>query len=571
MKDSSLAFSFKAIDGLRSLMNIWVVACHVTGLLVYFIFYAKEENDTQKREFLASKWPDFAIGFGYQVDVFFVISSFLLTWNFFTKYSKKEKTEDETDLSNEPKVTFASFNDTDFTATSSNLKTEETEVIAKSSSSQSSVVSKRLKGKNFVKETLLLLCKRLFRLWPGVIAAILISSILGDYLMDNVSVVLSLFGFPITRNVPMSFVVNWSSNVDCVCSVILFLVCYGLEYHQLWSLPMTVTLAVLSFVPKLVRFLTLMPRPSYLKIKQTGIGMFLPLYMDQPRLDYYQNILYPGRFNASDTVVRNTIKEYVMQKEYLVFHQRITPFFIGMILAYLIRKEYSSSRNKKEERRPRTNKVFHSIFLGFSILFAFQPLFVAIIGGSKGTLEELQTSKVQFTDPDPPLLPDLFLSCINRSLYATAFAYLLYRALLPSNHPLSLSGWKKFLELPVFSFLARYSYLIYCFHMKVMMEIMWNYFPPKFFTSSTSSTPLPIVLHFLFSFLLTYSISLFFAIIFHHFFEIPLQKYFFSPLLSKIEYILYAKNYGASSVAITDTTFVDKVDFLPAVSKGKEL
>jgi peptidoglycan/LPS O-acetylase OafA/YrhL len=494
----------QAIDGLRSLMNIWVVACHVTGLLTYFIFFTKDENENQKREFLASKWPDFAIGFGYQVDVFFVISGFLLTWNFFKRFSKKEKTDDamETAVGHQNQIT------------TSNLSVYQENL--------------KLKDTNLFKETFLFALKRLFRFWPGTLGAILLSMILGDYLINDFKVVLSLFTYPISRELPMAFGVSWSNRLDFICSCIVYTVCYLFEKYSLWSFTSCLSLVFLSFLPKLIRFLTLIPRPSYLKLKQAGVELIIPMYMFQQRLEYHQTVLYPEKFHPVDIpLLDSEIKKWVMKNEYMIFHQRITPFFIGMMLAYVLSQQYSQQSKQNSQKTTLVYRIFHSVMLLFAFVFAFQPLLIGCFA-PKVSLEQFYLKKVLFTDPDPPLLPDLFISCLNRPLYASAFAYLLYRTMLPTDHFLSLPFLKRFLELPIFSFLSRYSYGIYSVHYKVMMEVMWNYFPPKTFINKS------ILFWFLYCFLICYLVSLMIAIGIYYFIEKPSQKYLFQPLLMRL-------------------------------------
>lgn len=279
----------------------------------------------------------------------------------------------------------------------------------------------------------------------------------------------------------------------------------------------------------------------------------LPLYMSQDRVRYYTQELFPNTFEAERNVDSSILKIYIMKNEYLVFHQRITPFFIGFVLAYIISKlKTNSSEDKLVNKRSLSYiayLLFHGFALLFSVLFAFQPLLLATVSqkGDVPTPEDYQ--KISSTNFDAsaipeddnvvvPIGPDIFVSLLNRPLYASSFAYLLYRALLPKDHVLQLRSLSSILELPILQFLAKFSYPIYIVHMRVILEVTWKYFAYK------SSLPLvnnSVFLYFLAAFIISYVLSLALAMVVHNFVELPAQIVF-GKLINHLESVLYGPN-----------------------------
>jgi peptidoglycan/LPS O-acetylase OafA/YrhL len=503
--------TLEAVDFIRSLMSIWVVGCHVTGLLSYLLFFTSKPNQRLMNEFLSAWWPNFVIGLGYQVDVFFVISGFLLTWKFLSTHSKNPDA---------------------------------------------------LKNKNIVKEVFLQFWKRVFRLWPVTLGATILSLVFGDYGIDSPRKILELFTYPSTAHGPMATGIQWSNRMDTICSTILFIVCYLLEYWQLWSYWNCLSLVFLSFLPKIWRFATVLPRISYLKLKNAGLDLMIPAYMVKERIHYYHNVLYPGKCLEIQDPFDSPLKLYVMKWDYLVFHQRIPPFFIGLFLAYVLHQEYmkipkklspkdQENDGKTQERFPvgRGKKFLHGIYLFLSLFMVASPLLLSILG-KKLTYEELQEQSTRSHTPEYfemnlPFGADFFVSAVNRPLYATAWAYLIYRFCLPAVHPLALSvpflpTEMKMLFSSSFGFLAENSFAIYCVHMKVMMEVMWNYFPPMDFQNKSLSE------YFLFTFAIVFSFSLLVGMAIHYCLEIPLTNYLFQPLLKYMNSALYKKNRSSN-------------------------
>lgn len=525
--------SFAPVDFVRSLMNCWVISAHVTGLLSFLLFFSKNPNRELINQFLNAWWPNFTIGFGYQVDVFFLLSGFLVVWNFLSKRG--------------------GINDGEG----------------------------REKGSvwGMAVEVLLYFLHRIFRFWPATLAALLLSLFLGDYGLDTWGKVLTCFTYPFTAHSPMAIGIMWSNRVDLICSTILFATCLLLERistsrtstnpsstsntssssstpstpsttHSLFTYRNSLLLLFVSFLPKVYRFLTLKPRPSYLKLKNAGLDLMLPAYMVEERLAYHKEILYPGKQLDITTAFQNPLKVYVLKHDYFRFHQRIPPFFVGMVLAVVIYRLLEKQQKETEEKKGRAglhwfSHLLHGCYLCLSLLLALLPLLMSALG-KRTTLEELQEQSLQARDEsyftqELPFLPDFFISAVNRPLFAAAWGYLLYRLLLPSSHPLSLPSFiSRISHWRLFHYLALYSYGAYSVHMKVLMEVLWKYFPPPVAGDVIHSSSLTV--YYLSAFALVYGLSFACGVVIHHLFEVPCQSLIFSPLLSFIGRLLLPKS-----------------------------
>jgi peptidoglycan/LPS O-acetylase OafA/YrhL len=456
---------FAAIEGLRSLLSFWVVACHACTLSIFFVYAGTPQNSSLLSYMSNSLWTSFAIGLGYQVDVFFMISGFLTSWS----------------LLNQEKGRFTG---------------------------------------SIIRDVVLLVFRRLLRLWPAVVVMIIVTYLLGDLYSDNFSVLLSTLTFPISRRLPIAFCVNWSTRVDLQCTVVLFGVFTVMHHFRLLTFSSSVFIACLSMVPKFWRFVTSRSLVSYLSPRYSGNAgdIFLPVLMTAERQEYYTNTLYPGRFDLNIFEDTSPLKQQLMRYEYTVWHQRITPFFIGLVLAIAIKQTLVKPNKSKL-----FGKILHGFLLGFSLLITLQSLLLPLL-----------KSKAPIQPGDkPPYATDFYVSVLSRPFFALGFAYILYRCLIPSTHTLHCQWLNRVLNLPLLQKLSLYSYGIYTIHFKVLIEVMWRYFPPKvlhaMFGTQASFAP------FLFCLLLAYTLSLLCAMAMYHLIELPVQQTIAQPLLKLID------------------------------------
>lgn len=486
---------FQAIDGLRTLLSLWVVACHTCGMIQFFTFYQSPENPQQIYEVYNGWWPSIALGLGFQVDIFFLISGFLTSLSLLKAFHKPSKS---TNQSTQPLNSY--------------------QLINKEYSWIQKVVW-------LSKETLFFLFKRLLRLWPATLAAIIITILVGDYQSNNIPLLFSLFSYPLERNLPSAFTVQWSNRVDLECTIVLFIIIHlYFFFFQInpWTILMTI---VFSLLPKYWRFMTFQPRLSYVQLKTCGnIAEILnPPYMITERHEYFDQILYPNAFQAQRYASVGPLLTNLFTYDYKILHQRITPFFVGLFLACLLyqqqNKVLSETTNDKSKQPSKLssflNNLKHLIALIVSVLILCQPILIGWGNFQKLKKEPFTMERFQMLSqpkPDPSFVTDFYISVLNRTCYASSLAYMFYRILLPKQHKLSFSWLNQWLSQTWLVSLSKYSYALYVIHMKVMMEIMWRYLPFDYLNKVFLPVGTPLFYHFLIYLGLTYVCSLIFAI-----------------------------------------------------------
>lgn len=457
---------FPVIDGLRSLLTCWVVACHVIGQFL-FVVHCGSPQDPEKRDYLATTWWSFlAQGLGYQVDVFFLISGFLTTYGFLHKKSHYSG--------------------------------------------------------SLLRDVPLFAIRRLLRLWPMVLVQVAISYLLSDYRADDWQVLLSAFAFPISPKMPAAFVVAWSTRVDLICTFLLLLTITAMDRLGMLNFRAAAVVATLSLIPAIWRFLSMQDAVSYTMLRHSGnpSDFFIPVFMTVERQTFLEEHLYPGSFDYAFHAEPSARKYTLISLAYSVWHQRMTPFFVGMALAFALRNKASTS---SEGKLTWLSHLRHGVLLCLAWLNVLQPVLLSLLNKRKAS------SSPYSSDHLPPLGSDLFLSVFHRQLFALSFAYLLYCALLPATHVYHLRSLHSLLGGSFLSKLGKYSYGVFALHMVVLMEVMFRYFPPRA-VPAILGTENPAV-QFVFLWMVTYLATLAVAVGVFHAFEEPVQRRVIAPIV----------------------------------------
>jgi len=194
---------FKPIEGMRGILSMWVVACHVA---ILFGFINSLYSDIARIDAIdKSIWYTCAVGVGYQVDVFFMISGFLLSNSLIT-------------ISRDPVG---------------------------------------LSLARLPRESIKFIIKRLLRFWPTFFGACILAIVLQDYnaINFNQELLKSVFFLPIGLHVPVTFAVSWSNRVDVEAGIILIISIFLLFFVNRLNVLGGVFVTILSIIPKFSRFL----------------------------------------------------------------------------------------------------------------------------------------------------------------------------------------------------------------------------------------------------------------------------------------------------------------------------
>ena len=452
-KDSKI---FRPIQGMRAVLNFWVCACHSIVLLT---FLSGMSPDTKKFEaIMAAPWALFALGMGNQVDVFFVISGFLVSWQL---------------LQSRPR----------------NL----TPLVS-----------------SFV-------IKRVLRLWPVMLFVVIMTYVMGDVNSQNMDVLLSFFTFPLGHHIhPFAYIMGWSNRVDIEACLVLITCIYLLSKINLLNFPVSVFLAAVSILPRLLRYVAMDGQLGYLSVPPSARKV--PSFINEFRQEWLRDTY--GLEENQVLISPNAQANFIFEQEYLITHQRWTPFFIGLCIALSLHHAIKVTPSAMSVLK----RVGHALALFFSVFVVSIPLIMSLLVSLKSSSMPIDRK------PTPPAMVNLIYSVFGRSLFALSAAYLLFRCLVPSSHPLHLAALTRFLSCDTFQFLGNMSYGVYMIHIRIAIELLWRWCPPAVMDAWFG--PYNMLAKFLFALIVMYSVSCFLAWIVHMILEKPVAR--LTPMLLKI-------------------------------------
>jgi peptidoglycan/LPS O-acetylase OafA/YrhL len=142
-----------------------------------------------------------------------------------------------------------------------------------------------------------------------------------------------------------------------------------------------------------------------------------------------------------------------MESLYLPLFGRYASFLIGSILALRLSNIQPRSSTKMDQMK---RWIYFGLISFYFILLA-SPL----------PLPDDKQSRVD------EIIVTIFISC-SRQIFSISIAFLLFTALCPSTHPYSSSLMNKFLSLPLWSPIAKLSYLVYALHFRITFELIMD-------------------------------------------------------------------------------------------------
>ena len=372
--------------------------------------------------------------------------------------------------------------------------------------------------------------KRLLRFWPTFLAVSILCYLLDDFNARNFNQPLmnSVFMLPIGKHTPVSFGVSWSNRVDVECGVILILTICVMRYFNLLDLKGSFAASILSILPKLMRFLN-DPGISYLQlgrnVKTVIRDKFIPIFINLEKQLWLKNLTgFPEVINPQMHEMSD-LKRQLISEDYLVTHQRITPFFVGMILFIALKK--ASVVSKDKTRRSLFSQLFHSTSLFLTVVVLLWPFVMGLKRGRSVLDDKYQPSNISFTF-------DLIFNVFGRTIYSAANAYILYRTLISKDSIYHLKSAKWFLELPIIQFMGKMSFGVYMSHYIYVVYFALIIFPSKFLDETIGKN---LLYHFLLYLILSYISALGTSYLILNAFEKPLK-----PFCDKIINILFPRH-----------------------------
>lgn len=467
------------MEGVRTIFSFWIVALHTVTLFCFLTYTGKADNLELLDTLPSTLWVAISLGMGLQVDVFFMLSGFLMSWNLLRKGQSKGSLQ------------------VDF---------------------------------------IMLMLKRLLRLWPAVLVSMVLMVVLGDMFSDDWWVMLRALSFPKEVSQPSAFTVNWSTGVDLKCSVFLFLTVIALQRMNALTVGGSMLAALLSLLPKVVLFAQGRHLVSYILIGRSGnpADAFVPIFMSEERQRYFcDSELYPAAAQHYCAFIEgpSLVKQTVLANDYFSFHQRMTPFFIGLVLAVALHAADTGGEEGRLRAKRWLKQAWHGLCLLLAVLFALFPVILAFLTSGK---------KVVPLAPGvlPKISVDFIITALNRPIYSAALAYLLYRCLLPADHPQHLRWLNALLSSPVLKGLGIFSYGVYTIHMKILVDMAYRYLPLGELDGVCGDSAFCKFLVWLGA---TYGVSLGIAVCTHYAVEKPFHKHVSQPLLRAVGGLLGEK------------------------------
>ena len=427
-----------------------------------------------------------AKGMGFQVDGFFAISGFLLSFPLIEQAIRNEKGRHE--YSDSPVVGVVLYS----------------------------------------------IFRRLFRMWIPLTVAIILAIAVGEYNMDSLWSVLRLYSFPTTGmdTVPFAFGLLWSCRVDIIGGAILVLLVSQIRLcHTFYG---AVAVLAASLAPKVVNFLTALPSApewSYIvKARAEEVSeRYVPVFVSRNKHEWLETH-FPGTIPSGTDIYEAGPRTWaLMYNEYLVYYMRWTPVFAGLVLAVAV-----CNARKQEKAQPRARYSFyqarHAFYLTISCIMITLPWVMAILkslvieGAGSEALTHLDV--LRRTTPSGafdaiPVGADFAFSVLARPAFSCALCYLVYRCVVPTDHVLYLESLDR--ALSGIAALGKYSFGVYLFHNRLQLSLLLGVLTPDLLLRYTGSDH--VLVHFLVIVSATYVGALSMSIVYHHLVELPLAPF----------------------------------------------
>jgi peptidoglycan/LPS O-acetylase OafA/YrhL len=331
---------------------------------------------------------------------------------------------------------------------------------------------------NFPSNIVTLILKKCCRMWPALFVSILVSIIVDDaYTYPLIPMIRRALLFEMPAPVPLGLAPMWSNRVDVVASIMLATVCCLFRKHILnrqYGLWISLLFFILSFIPG-----------AYIILNSNDLITpdldSPPLFADTSRCEWMHR-----HFNVPlHPCPRDENMMGIALRVYFPWWIRCSVFFISIPLAAVLHNFESSNSSTTTSDDSKilmtSENIKHNDIKNngiWSTLKLILSLFALIIPCLMEYISSRRSSNPGKLPPTALFIAFLVVKAIGTS----GFAYVIYRILLPSNHPLSLKYLKSFLSGKLFQFLGPLTYSAYILHFPILHEIIYR-LPSKYIFS----------------------------------------------------------------------------------------
>jgi len=270
----------------------------------------------------------------------------------------------------------------------------------------------------------------------------------------------------------------WSCAVDLQAGVLtLILVKFIASFYQIQQKSTLIRrLRVVFFILLVVACVI---RGSFFnkdKVNMVLLGEFFHFRLLQPRSSYtWMEVFFGHEWKTTNSAVDVT-HEY-LNKMYFPTHTRYGPFMVGGVVACSLLLAMEKYKPKAASRGSANKGSMWSSVMGW--IFTT----VAVV---QLAVPCLPAPPIE----DVPLEAQVFVTAALRNLSACSAGFLMYRTLVPVDHPWHWASLNSFFSLRVWKAIAAISFVSYLIHFRLLMEIIYSVPMQRFFGLSMPSTEL---------------------------------------------------------------------------------
>ncbi|CAF1274944.1 unnamed protein product [Adineta steineri] len=295
------------------------------------------------------------------------------------------------------------------------------------------------------KEYPLYIMRRACRFWPGILLITIIMLILGESQGGWIRFWLFYQNYVSIEQCSWGFVALWSVSLDMQMHIILPVVLHivtssKLNYQRTYSA--LYILVILSVV-----YLILVVDPKIMNSEYIHHINTLALLMPQRFFDWVV-----GEYNVTlgfEKAVEPSPLKSFMELMYMPILGRYSSFIIGSILAFNL----INAKNNTMIRYGTIKKYAYLTFIFLYMIILTIPV------------EPNATNDVVLT----------IMVAILRQIFAITQAFILFSAICPPTHPYYSPWIRSFLSHPIWTPIAKLSYLVYVIHCRIALELIMTH------------------------------------------------------------------------------------------------
>ncbi|CAF1439900.1 unnamed protein product [Adineta steineri] len=292
-----------------------------------------------------------------------------------------------------------------------------------------------------LKEYPLYIMKRACRYWPGILLITMLMLILGEPEGNWTTFWLFYQNFVDMKQWSWGFAALWSISLDMqmhiILPIILHIVISSKSNYQRTYLALYI-LVILSIVYSMLVF---NPKTMNLLVHvyhNNALALAMPqLFIDWVTVEYNVTLGFEKVIDPSP------VKPY-MEVLYFSIPGRYSSFIIGSILAFTL----INAKNNTMIRYGTIKKYTYLTFIFLLMVILTMPI------------EPDTVNSVVLT----------IMFSIIRQIFAISLAFILFSAICPSTHPYYSPWIRLFLSHPIWTPIAKLSYLIYVIHCRIAFE-----------------------------------------------------------------------------------------------------